>query len=382
MAWRRGDALRSLLTQGGNCRTDVALVLDLPGPEAIAVAAALSPCVEPVFVFANWPHPLGVVPAHQTLAAALYFLPSFEARSAAARRPTRRRCSSWTAIGWRRMSTFAGQFDNRYLAGLPPVDALRSAGIRHVLYVTPDDQVTRRVGRSQRRPGRDRSGRRRREDAGAVGLRLGAAAGLAADPAAAVAPAPTVARAAGPADRGGAHRGAAAGRGRRGVCSAGLLRRHAGSAELLRLLVRLDDPDAPSDRCLRPAARAVAAGVGRLPFLVRDPAAPGAALPLPSRAARDRDVRGTRQRPVLLPRPLRHWRRLHAAARSAACTRAGSGERRCDGESSAAPTSISSATSMSTSSARSTTRSARGSARCRPTTPAAATSGWASCRRR
>jgi len=141
MAWRRGDALRSLLIEGGKCRTDVALVLDLPGPEATAVAAALSPCIEPVFVFANWPHPLGVVPAHQTLAAALYFLPSFEAD-----RPKRAPAAAPMFVLDRNRlphyEDYAGQFDNRYLAGLPPADALRSAGIRHILYVTPDDQVT------------------------------------------------------------------------------------------------------------------------------------------------------------------------------------------------------------------------------------------------
>jgi hypothetical protein len=141
IAWRRADALRSLLTQGGKCRTDVALVLDLPGPEAIAAAAALSPCLDPVFAFANWPHPLGVVPAHQTLAAALYFLPSFEAD-----RPRRAaNVAPMFVLDRNRLAQYvddAGQFDNRYLAGLAPVDALRSAGIRHVLYVTPDDQVT------------------------------------------------------------------------------------------------------------------------------------------------------------------------------------------------------------------------------------------------
>ena len=141
LAWRRADALRSLLTQGGRCRTDVALVLDLPGPESIAAAAALSPCLDPVFAFANWPHPLGVVPAHQTLAASLYFLPSFEADRP--RRPAN--VAPMFVLDRNRLAQYvddAGQFDNRYLAGLPPVEALRSAGIRHILYVTPDDQVT------------------------------------------------------------------------------------------------------------------------------------------------------------------------------------------------------------------------------------------------
>ncbi len=141
MAWRRGEVLRALLTEGGACRTDVALVLDLPGPEATAVAAALGACVDPVFMFANWPHPLGVVPAHQTLAAALYFLPSF-VRDRAQRPAT---AAPVFVLDRNRLAPYvddAGQFDNRYLAGLPPADALRSAGIRHIVYVTPDEQVT------------------------------------------------------------------------------------------------------------------------------------------------------------------------------------------------------------------------------------------------
>ena len=62
LAHRRGEALLLAAHREGACRTDVALVLDLPGPEAVAVAAALAPCFDPVFVFDNWPHPLGVVP--------------------------------------------------------------------------------------------------------------------------------------------------------------------------------------------------------------------------------------------------------------------------------------------------------------------------------
>jgi len=141
MAWRRGEALRALLIRDGACRPDVVLVLDLPGPEAIAAAAGLAPCLDPVFTFANWPHPLGVVPAHQTLAAALYFLPGLEAESR--RRPAT--SPPVFVLDRNRLAHYvdsSGQFDNRYLAGLPPVEALRSAGIRHVLYVTPDDQVT------------------------------------------------------------------------------------------------------------------------------------------------------------------------------------------------------------------------------------------------
>ena len=140
LASRRGEALLSLLLENGVCRTDVTVILDVPGPEAVAVAAALAPCFDPVFVFGNWPHPQGVVPAHLTLSAALYFLPSFE--RARAGRPAgappvfvldRQRLAHY--------SDAAGQFDNRYLAGLPAHYALEMAGLTHILYVTPDDSV-------------------------------------------------------------------------------------------------------------------------------------------------------------------------------------------------------------------------------------------------
>ena len=141
LAWRRGDGLRALLTRTGACRPDVALVLDLDGPDAVAAAAALAPCFDPVFVLANWPHPLGVVAAHHTLGAALYFLPSFDGQ-----RPIRPPTAPPAfVLDRQRLAPYAddaGRFDNRYLAGLPPVENLRAAGIAHLLYVTPDDQVT------------------------------------------------------------------------------------------------------------------------------------------------------------------------------------------------------------------------------------------------
>jgi len=141
LASRRGEALLSLLQEGGTCRNDVAVVLDLVGPEAIAVAAALAPCLDPVFVFQNWPHPAGVVPAHLTLAAALYYLPTFE-RERPGRSPL---AAPVFVLDRQRLAPYvddAKQFDNRYLAGLPSAAALQGAGIRHVLYVTPDEAVT------------------------------------------------------------------------------------------------------------------------------------------------------------------------------------------------------------------------------------------------
>ena len=141
IASRRGEALLSLFIEAGVCRSDVALVLDVPGPEAVALAAALAPCFEPVFVFDNWPHPSGVVPAHLTLGAALYFLPAFE-RARTGRSPV---APPMFVLDRQRLAPYsddAGLFDNRYFAGLPAHEALQEAGIRHLLYVTPDAQVT------------------------------------------------------------------------------------------------------------------------------------------------------------------------------------------------------------------------------------------------
>jgi hypothetical protein len=144
LAERRGQALLSALTVDGVCRNDVAVVLDLAGPEAVAVASALAHCFDPVFVFDNWPHPRGVVPAHLTLASTLYFLPSFE-RERSARVAARALVAPVFVLDRARAAPYvdaADQFDNRYFASLPPPEDLRAAGIRHVLYVTPNDQVT------------------------------------------------------------------------------------------------------------------------------------------------------------------------------------------------------------------------------------------------
>jgi hypothetical protein len=138
VASRRGEAMLSLFLDNGVCRNDVAVVLDVAGPEAVALAAALAPCFDPVFVLDNWPHPNGVVPAHLTLGAALYFLPAFDRA-----RPTRAPSAAPVfVLDRQRLAPYtddAGQFDNRYFAGLPSREALQAAGIRHLLYVTPDE---------------------------------------------------------------------------------------------------------------------------------------------------------------------------------------------------------------------------------------------------
>ncbi|MCA9584204.1 MAG: hypothetical protein KC657_02485 [Myxococcales bacterium] len=114
----------------------VALVVDLPGPEAVAFAAGLAHAFDPVMLFDNWPHPRGVVRAHHTLAAAAYYQPLL-ASAGAERAPS---APPAFVLDRDRLATYiddAKQFDNRYAAKLPPAAALKALGVLHVLYVVP-----------------------------------------------------------------------------------------------------------------------------------------------------------------------------------------------------------------------------------------------------
>jgi hypothetical protein len=135
VAYRRGQALAALFDKPVS---HVAVIVDLPGPESVAFAAGAASVFDPVFAIDNWPHPLGVVPAHLTLAAALYYQPLF------AKAPTTRPLPAppMFVLDRRRLSPYTDQstqFDNRHVAKLPPSDRLRALGIRFVLYVVPLD---------------------------------------------------------------------------------------------------------------------------------------------------------------------------------------------------------------------------------------------------
>jgi len=129
----RGRALARLLSNN----KDVAVVVDLQGPEAVAFAAGMAGFFDPVFTFENWPHPRGVVPAHRTLAAALYYQPLFARRrvKSASRPPV-------FVLDHDRLATYLDetkQFDNRWVAKLPSAASLEALGIKRVLYVTYSD---------------------------------------------------------------------------------------------------------------------------------------------------------------------------------------------------------------------------------------------------
>ncbi|MFO0565535.1 MAG: hypothetical protein U0263_07725 [Polyangiaceae bacterium] len=141
VAYRRGRALASLFEKATG---DTAVLVDLPGPESVAMAAGMAERFEPVSTFDNWPHPRGVVPAHMTLAAAAYYQPLF------AKTQARRTLSAVPlfVLDRNRLAAYLDetrQFDNRYVAKLPPPDALKKLGVRRLLYVVPGGADTQEL---------------------------------------------------------------------------------------------------------------------------------------------------------------------------------------------------------------------------------------------
>jgi hypothetical protein len=136
-AYRRGKALANLFDAAHHDGTkSIAVIVDLPGPEAVAFAAGASSALDPVFLFDNWPHPKGVVASHLTLAACAYYQPLFAAKNTPPIAPPlfvldRNRLSAY--------SDDAKQFDNRYIARVPSTPVLAKLGISRVLYITPSD---------------------------------------------------------------------------------------------------------------------------------------------------------------------------------------------------------------------------------------------------
>jgi hypothetical protein len=112
----RGAAIRSLFA-GAQMPQDVAVILDVQGSTSVAIAAGMAPGFDPVFVLDNWPHPLGVVPSHLTLGAALYYRPLFM-RLRAERTG---RAPPVFVLDRNRLARYTDeetQFDNRYVARL------------------------------------------------------------------------------------------------------------------------------------------------------------------------------------------------------------------------------------------------------------------------
>ena len=134
-AFARGQALASLFEEAG-WPTDTAIIIDVPGPEAVAMAAGMAEHFEPVFTFDNWPHPSGVVPSHETLAATLYFAPLFERTKQTRPQPA----APVFVLDRDRLDPYEDDdqvFDNRYWAKLPTAENFGALGVKHIMYVAP-----------------------------------------------------------------------------------------------------------------------------------------------------------------------------------------------------------------------------------------------------
>jgi hypothetical protein len=89
---------------------------------------------QPVFTCDNLPHPEGVVPSAETLAAVVFRRPAF----AAARLRCRTDAPPMFVLEARRLAPYAnevGRFDNRSCVRLPDAEGFRALGIGRILYV-------------------------------------------------------------------------------------------------------------------------------------------------------------------------------------------------------------------------------------------------------
>jgi hypothetical protein len=129
-AYTAGEALARLAAG----RPGLAVLADLPGPQAVAFAAGAASVFDPVLLLDNWPHPHGVVPSHLTLAALAYYQPRFASTRAQRASPA----PPLFVLDRQRLNAYSEQsdrFDNRYYARMPRLDALAREGVRALLYV-------------------------------------------------------------------------------------------------------------------------------------------------------------------------------------------------------------------------------------------------------
>ncbi|MBO0725813.1 MAG: hypothetical protein J2P52_09455, partial [Blastocatellia bacterium] len=133
----RGQALRNLISQTPN-PSQTMIISDLPGSESIALGAAMADIAQLVPVFDNWPHPLGVVRAHETLGAIAYYASEIAEK----RSKLKENAPALLLLDSNRLTSYTDQdtqFDNRYLAKLPPADQLKQRGVQQVIYLVKDE---------------------------------------------------------------------------------------------------------------------------------------------------------------------------------------------------------------------------------------------------
>jgi len=134
--YARGQGLRELLSQAQNPGQTL-ILSELPGAQSVALAASLADTVEPVPLFDNWPHPLGVVKSHETLGALAYYANEIAEKKS----KLKEGAPAMLLLDSNRLASYQDedtQFDNRFLAKLPPADQLKQRGIQNVMYVVKD----------------------------------------------------------------------------------------------------------------------------------------------------------------------------------------------------------------------------------------------------
>ena len=131
-AHQQGTKLVRLLNESF-AKSGLAVILDLPGPQAVAAAAAMAGAFAPILTIDNLPHPNGVVPAADTLGALIYWRPELAVRSA-----YRSNDPLLFILEGERLRAYGnepGRFDNRSRARLPDATGFRALGIERILYV-------------------------------------------------------------------------------------------------------------------------------------------------------------------------------------------------------------------------------------------------------
>jgi hypothetical protein len=135
--YQRAEALRNLVSQTPN-PSQTLIISDLPGPQSIALGAAMADTAQLVPVFDNWPHPLGVVRSHETLGAMAYYAGEIDEK----RSKLKENAPAILLLDSNRLTAYTDQdtqFDNRYQAKLPPADQLKQRGVQQVIYLVKDE---------------------------------------------------------------------------------------------------------------------------------------------------------------------------------------------------------------------------------------------------
>lgn len=136
-AYGRGQSIAKDFLANAENKGETAIIVDVPGRTAVAFAAGLADASRLVPTFDNFPHPLGVTPSHETLGAMLYYAAEIEAKQQNAPNDA----PPLFLLDSQRLAPYADadkQFDNRYLAKLPTAQKFQEAGIKSLIYITPD----------------------------------------------------------------------------------------------------------------------------------------------------------------------------------------------------------------------------------------------------